>query len=91
MLLDGGPSRAFSNSDVPIMEEDLNMLKVSILRRYIFLVCLLFYIYIYIFYNPASEKGEKVVYSIDYSSKCAELFQVHHCVSSSTVITVRLK
>ncbi|XP_031097776.1 protein unc-13 homolog isoform X1 [Ipomoea triloba] len=27
VLLDGGPSRAFSNSDVPIMEEDLNMLK----------------------------------------------------------------
>lgn len=28
VLLDGGPSRAFSDSDIPMMEDDLNMLKV---------------------------------------------------------------
>ncbi|XP_034709140.1 protein unc-13 homolog isoform X2 [Vitis riparia] len=27
VLLDGGPSRAFSDSDIPMMEDDLNMLK----------------------------------------------------------------
>ncbi|KAM7494210.1 hypothetical protein LguiB_028819 [Lonicera macranthoides] len=27
VLLDGGPSRAFSDSDIPMMEEDLNILK----------------------------------------------------------------
>ncbi|KAK9277789.1 hypothetical protein L1049_007336 [Liquidambar formosana] len=29
VLLDGGPSRAFSDSDIIMMEDDLNMLKVS--------------------------------------------------------------
>lgn len=29
MLLDGGPSRAFSDFDVVMMEDDLNILKVS--------------------------------------------------------------
>lgn len=29
MLLDGGPSRAFSDFDVIMMEDDLNILKVS--------------------------------------------------------------
>ena len=28
VLLDGGPSRAFFDSDIPMMEDDLNMLKV---------------------------------------------------------------
>lgn len=28
MLLDGGPSRAFSDSDIVLMEDDLAMLKV---------------------------------------------------------------
>lgn len=31
VLLNGGPSRAFSNSDITIMEDDLNMLKVCFL------------------------------------------------------------
>lgn len=30
VLLDGGPSRAFSNSDVMMMEDDFNTLKVSL-------------------------------------------------------------
>ena len=30
VLLDGGPSRVFSESDVTMMQEDLNVLKVSI-------------------------------------------------------------
>lgn len=29
ILLDGGPSRAFSDSDITMMEEDFNLLKVS--------------------------------------------------------------
>lgn len=29
VLLDGGPSRAFADSDVSLMEDDLNTLKVS--------------------------------------------------------------
>lgn len=29
VLLDGGPTRAFSDSDIPLMEEDLSILKVS--------------------------------------------------------------
>ena len=28
VLLNGGPSRAFSESDITLMEDDLNMLKV---------------------------------------------------------------
>ena len=31
MLLDGGPSRAFSDSDIVLMEDDLAMLKVLII------------------------------------------------------------
>lgn len=31
VLLNGGPSRAFSNSDITIMEDDLNMLNVCVL------------------------------------------------------------
>lgn len=31
VLLNGGPSRAFSTSDITIMEDDLNMLKVCVL------------------------------------------------------------
>lgn len=30
VLLNGGPSRAFSDSDITIMEDDLNMLKVCV-------------------------------------------------------------
>ena len=30
VLLDGGPSRAFSDSDITMMEDDLNVLKVSL-------------------------------------------------------------
>lgn len=30
VLLDGGPTRAFSDLDIPMMEDDLNMLKVSL-------------------------------------------------------------
>ena len=38
MLLDGGPSCAFSDLDIPLMEDDLNMLKVSVRMLYILLV-----------------------------------------------------
>ena len=31
VLLDGGPSRAFSDSDVVLMEDDLTMLKVFVI------------------------------------------------------------
>jgi hypothetical protein len=31
VLLNGGPSRAFSTSDITIMEDDLNVLKVCVL------------------------------------------------------------
>lgn len=29
VLLDGGPTRAFSDTDITLIEEDFNMLKVS--------------------------------------------------------------
>lgn len=37
VLLDGGPSRAFSDSDITMMEDDLNVLKVSLSLH--FLTC----------------------------------------------------
>lgn len=41
VLLDGGPSRAFSETDFSLLEDDFTMLKVCEYIPFLFIVCFL--------------------------------------------------